>query len=141
MVARATIRGQDYTILEDGDIERIERVEHKPGEEECSCLYCEAIHGPGNGEETVVGYPPGQFPPFCADSPYKPAYYRPARPIAPDPDIGDIVDAYQLPYWIGQAFAYLARYKRKVDPGGPLRDLHKALECIQREIIKEERDG
>ena len=90
----------------------------------------------------VIEMPDNSFPQFTAGQVYKPDYYRPRFTIPADPDVGDIINAYDLDYWPGQAMAYIVRYKRKEDPKGHLRDLHKAMECLQREIDKEEdRDG
>jgi hypothetical protein len=89
---------------------------------------------PLNPEPKVVG-----FAPFKLGEPYSPSYYRPTRGIdvsLADCDIGDVISAFRLNYNLGAAVGYIVRAGRK-HPGTKIRDLTKALEVIQREILLE----
>lgn len=45
----------------------------------------------------------------------------------------DVIDAFELNFYIGTALRYLLRYKKKDDPVG---DLKKAIHYLEEEIIR-----
>lgn len=60
----------------------------------------------------------------------KPDYYK-----AMDPEPGEVVEAWGLGYWKGQAVAYIGRAGRKAG-NDEFKELEKAIDCLERRIVE-----
>lgn len=94
-----------------------------------------------NNRDNEAFYP-GQFKPFELGKKFVPPYYRVIQPnpnVGPDADILDLASAFDLNYARGNVIKYVIRAGRK--EGEPAsKDLSKALEVLQRELMRVQRE-
>lgn len=95
--------------------------------------------GPGS----QIELPANSHVPFERGKKHIPAYYKVVEPndnVLADADVIDIANAFQLSYATGNAVKYLLRAGKK--PGeSAAKDLTKALEVVQRELMRIERNS